>query len=136
MSYLGAFRFMELVERRRAARYSIKLTGKLLTALEEEVSVCVINLSFSGIQVQVSTEYAKKLFPNLSRDHPIDTVQFDLTMSLPGAFDSIEVRIGVVYLKRASSEDMILGCRFENFYNDSADELSGFLASIDEHAKI
>ncbi|NVJ61717.1 MAG: PilZ domain-containing protein [Gammaproteobacteria bacterium] len=121
---------MELVERRRAARYEIDLKGELVTAKQDVIDARIINLSFSGIQIKASTEFAHQLFPNLSREYPIDTVQFDLSIRLPKPFTPPHVRIGVVYLRRTSSLDMILGCRFEKFYDSSAEELASYLAVL------
>ena len=88
------------------------------------------NVSVSGVQVMIDPSLLPVLLPNADRKDKIDTVPLDIEIDIPDNMNSIKIKLGVVYLQRQSMTSVILGCRFEWFYADSARKLAEYLASL------
>jgi hypothetical protein len=93
-------------------------------------TVTVSNVSVSGVQVMIDPSLLPVLLPNADRKDKIDTVPLDIEIDIPDNMNSIKIKLGVVYLQRQSMTSVILGCRFEWFYADSARKLAEYLASL------
>lgn len=107
-----------------------KEEGAQLLASQECFKVLIPNVSVSGLQILLSNEVLPKILPNIERKDIIDTVPLIVEIELPEQQSCLTIRLGVIYLRRHSMDDSLLGCRFEWFYQDSARRLAEYLATL------
>ncbi len=125
-----------IVERRIADRFTVDLPAIAEVKSGDECTVEITNISASGIQLQVHNHVMPMLLPNIDREFKVDTVPFVLRASLPGTLGEVEIRIGIVYIKRISMVESVIGCRFEEFYNHSEIQLEQFLMSLNNTSRL
>lgn len=121
---------MTQLDRRVAPRFAVQLPAKLTLANGQNIDATVVNLSLSGLQLQVDNQTVPTLMPNQSREFQLDTIPLTINIALPNEIDEVEIKLGLVYLRRVSMQESLIGCRFEAFYQKSASMLERFIKSI------
>ncbi|MCO7224793.1 PilZ domain-containing protein [Pleionea sp. CnH1-48] len=121
----------DLIERRSASRFNVRLPATLKTACGDICTGEVSNISLSGMQLVVCHEYMPLLLPNVRREYVVDTVHYEIVVDLPSPFRAVIIMGGVVYVNRRSMNQIAVGCRFEEFMNESANELGNFIMSLE-----
>lgn len=121
---------MTLVERRIAERYEVALNARIIAGGKEATVALVTNISMSGIQVKVENSAIPHLMPAIDRANKLDTIPVEIEVELPNPFDAVNIRLGIVYFNRVSLSHSVIGCRFEDFLNQSARTLSEYILHI------
>lgn len=121
---------MTLVERRIADRYEVALNGRIIAGGKEAAVALVTNISMSGIQIKVENSAIPQLMPAIDRANKLDTIPIEIEVELPEPFDAVNIRLGIVYFNRVSLSYSVIGCRFEDFLNQSARTLSEYILHI------
>ncbi len=120
---------MTQLDRRVAPRFPVQLPATLTLANGQKIDAMVVNLSLTGLQLEVDNQSVPRLIPNQSREFQLDTIPLIVNIRLPNE-EEVEIKLGVVYLRRVSMQVSMIGCRFEAFYLNSASVLERFIKTI------
>lgn len=119
---------MEIQERRIAPRFDVSLAGQLETESKHLVNILVSNISSSGVQLELQQQEMPHLLPNDHSNNTMSPVSVKLAIDLNGESKKAEIQCGVVYVQRKSISHCIVGCRFEEFYDNADSRLESFIA--------
>ncbi|WP_196139727.1 PilZ domain-containing protein [Aliikangiella sp. G2MR2-5] len=119
----------DLVERRKAPRFKVSLSGLARTQLGYSFEIEVNNISSSGLQFTMWQAEVPILFDLQSSQNTLNPIQVKLTINLSPE-KHVSVNCGVVYLNRNSADRCSVGCRFEAFIDKGASQLEDFLSEI------
>lgn len=121
---------MEMKERRHAPRFVVSLEAMVETDDNYLCPVRVFNISSSGLQFSVAQSKIVKLLPNIRQENNLSPVSIKVSLVLaPEINESQTARIscGIVYVKKNSSDECSVGCRFEGFFNNAAQQLEQYI---------
>ena len=118
-------------ERRVSKRYEVELDSRIQVEEGTVYGAQVVNISSSGLQLQVSNQIIPYLMPNKERKFVLDTVSLDIDMTLPGIENSTSIKLGIVYMRRISMHESVIGCRFEAFNQSSARDLEHYIDRLE-----
>ncbi|MCW8875530.1 MAG: PilZ domain-containing protein [Kangiellaceae bacterium] len=121
---------MDLVERRRAPRFDVALSGTAITSSNHRCKIEVSNISSSGLQFNVDQFEIPNLFPTISEQNAMQPIQLELAIQLPSEADELRIKCGIVYLQRQSVDKCIVGCRFEEFVGQCNTKLENFILQL------
>ena len=121
---------MELVERRRAPRFEVALSGTAITSSNHRCKIEVSNISSSGLQFSVDQFEIPHLFPTISEQNAMDPIHLELAIQLPGESENLALKCGIVYVQRQSVDKCIVGCRFEEFMEQSNLKLENYIQHL------
>lgn len=123
---------MSIEDRRRAPRFAVSFKGTIATKDGHVCAIEVSNISSSGLQFLVAQAEIPHLIPNHSQLNSLTPVQIELICDLPlsklaNAQTSIRILCGIVYVKKISIDQCKVGCRFEQFYQQSELQLENHI---------
>lgn len=117
-------------ERRREPRFDVSLPATLVDRQGTQFSGRIINISRSGMQIEVNNECIPLLMPNMGRRGISQPLPLLVTMSLPDEFPAVQVYSGIVYFNRLTRTTSGIGCRFESFLEKGASVLHDYIVSL------
>ncbi len=124
---------MNIDERRIKPRFAVSLKGNITSADGQVSSIHVSNISSSGLQLVIAQSELPGLIPNISEVNSLTPVQIELSFNLPDTQASIKIRCGIVYVIKMSDEQCKVGCRYEQFYQQSDQPLEDYLNHCTTH---
>jgi len=129
---------MNTEDRRSAPRFKVLIKGTITSTTGQISSVEISNISISGLQFEIAQAEIPQLIPNLSPTNSMTPVQIDLIFDLPhsqtaNAQTSVRILCGIVYLKKISIDQCNVGCRFEQFYQQSERQLENYIKNCSDH---
>ncbi|TQV88450.1 PilZ domain-containing protein [Aliikangiella coralliicola] len=133
---------MSIVERRSAPRYSVSLPGTAVTEAGHVSSIEVTNISSSGLQFLVNQAEIPELLPNMGQANTLSPVPILLNIELSSDDNldikpqPLEIKCGIVYVQRKSIELCMVGCRFEEFINNSDQRLEQYIQQHDKSSSL
>ncbi|WP_144391335.1 PilZ domain-containing protein [Pleionea sediminis] len=127
---------MERYDRRGSPRYDVDLPAEVITSDGQTFAVKIVNLSISGLQFEIINESIPLLMPNEDREFKIDTIPLLVKILLPKEASEVVIKLGIVYFRRVSMFDSVLGCRFETFYSQSASVLEQYIRKLDGNKEL
>ncbi len=137
-----------LADRRADSRFDVLLHGVATTQDGQKSFIQICNISSSGLQFAVDQAEMVTMLPNKSEKNTLKPVSIKLKIHLDQKNDRListelesdrgsntqinqstplEINCGIVYIKRKSIDQCIVGCRFENFCDDSDERLESYL---------
>lgn len=126
-------------ERRYAKRFEVEFNGEYETTDGSKDSITIVNISKSGLQFLTEQMNILTLCPNTGSTNKMSPISiklsFELGFELPDQsaglqpFSRLEILCGIVYVKRHSMKSCVVGCRFEEFIEDSSERLSLYLST-------
>lgn len=121
---------MDMIERRAAQRFAVNLSARVQLVESDTLSVTIIDISATGLAIELLAEQLPAIFPNQLRQNVIDTVKLPIQLTLPDPSLPVSFIAGAVYLRRMNHIKFSLGCRFESFADNSADNLATYLFEL------
>lgn len=121
---------MELVERRRAPRFDVALSGTAITSSNHRCKVEVSNISSSGLQFSVDQFEIPNLFPTISEENAMEPIHLELAIQLPSESEDLFLKCGIVYVQRKSVDKCVVGCRFEEFMGQADIKLENYIQAL------
>ncbi len=120
---------MTIEDRRSAPRFAASLKGTITTVDDHVSAIEVSNISSSGLQLTVAQAELPCIIPNHSQTNSLTPVKIELLFNLPESKKKIKISCGIVYIKKASIDLCKIGCRFEQFHQQSDQYLEEFIAT-------
>ncbi len=128
---LGTMSKKEVNERRHAPRFNVSLDAIAKTKENYVCPVKVFNISSSGLHFSVAQHEIPKLLPNTKHDRSLAHISIDLELKLKIETLSkqpvVKIKCGIVYIQKKSQRECTVGCRFEEFFDNSNLELEKYI---------
>ncbi|MCP4274671.1 MAG: PilZ domain-containing protein [Gammaproteobacteria bacterium] len=124
---------MEIKERRHAPRFNVSLDALAKTKENHFCPIKVFNISSSGLQFSVAQHEIPKLLPNTKHESSLAHISIELDLKLKIETLSKQpvskMKCGIVYIQRKSQLECNVGCRFEEFFDNSNVQLEKYIKS-------
>lgn len=129
---------MNTEDRRSAPRFEVLIKGTITSSTGQISSVEISNISASGLQFNIAQAEIPHLIPNHSQTNTMTPVQIDLSCDLPhsqitNAKTLVRIQCGIVYVKKISIDQCNVGCRFEQFYRQSEQQLENYIKNCSDN---
>ncbi len=123
---------MQIKERRQAPRFNVSIDAIVKTNENYGCPVKVFNISSSGLQFSIAQQEIQKLLPNTKEDNdslePI-SIELDLKLIIETLSEQpvSKIKCGIIYIQRKSQLECTVGCRFEEFIDNSNLQLEKYI---------
>ncbi len=123
---------MQIKERRQAPRFNVSIDAIVKTNENYGCPVKVFNISSSGLQFSIAQQEIQKLLPNTKEDNdslePI-SIELDLKLIIETLSEQpvSKIKCGIIYIQRKSQLECTVGCRFEEFFDNSNLQLEKYI---------
>lgn len=123
-------------DRRFTQRYNVSLLGLSINPRARISAIEITNISASGLQFNVDQIEMMTLLPNDTDKNMMNPTAVELNFEVPTVDTSIskppmvKVECGIVYVRRISLSECAVGCRFENFLENSNEILTRYISAF------
>ncbi len=120
------------INKRREPRFLTEIPAVIVSG-EITADASIINISQHGLRIVCAHHLLTELMPNIAKPNSNDLVDINIQFQVETTrrqLSDIDLICSVIYVRRSTQENYILGCAFKEFSNNSDIDLSNFIQNF------